>query len=54
MTRMDPVEFLDRLIQTRSPSFHERKVAELCESYLRQFSFEKVWIDEAGNAAAAN
>ncbi len=54
MTHMDPVEFLDRLIQTPSPSFHEAAVARLCEQYLKQFSFEKVWIDEAGNAVATN
>lgn len=51
---MDKIEFLDRLIQTSSPSFQEKKVAALCESYLKQFAFEKVWIDEVGNAVATN
>lgn len=54
MKSMDTVEFLDRLIQAPSPSFHERKAAELSLSYLRQFSFERAWIDAAGNAVASN
>lgn len=52
--KMDGVEFLDKLIQTPSYSGQEGKAAKLCEQYLRQFSFEKVWIDEAGNAVATN
>ena len=51
---MNRIEFLDRLIATPSPSYHEGKVAELCLSYLKQFSFERAWIDEAGNAVATN
>ena len=51
---MNRIEFLDRLIATPSPSYHEQKAAELCLAYLRQFSFEKAWIDEAGNAVATN
>lgn len=54
MAGMTPVEFLDRLIQTPSPSFHEQEAAKLCEQYLKQFSFENVWIDEVGNAVATN
>ncbi len=54
MAGMASIDFLDRLIQTPSPSFHEQQVARLCEQYLKQFSFEKVWIDEAGNAVATN
>lgn len=49
-----PVDFLDRLIATPSPSYHEKEAAKLCEQYLRQFPFEKVWIDEAGNVVATN
>ena len=52
--KMDAVEFLDALVSTPSPSRHEQKVALLCERYLKQFSFEKVWIDKAGNAVATN
>jgi len=51
---LTPVDFLDRLVATPSPSYHEKEVAVLCEQYLKQFSFEKVWIDEAGSAVAAN
>lgn len=51
---MNRIEFLDRLIATPSPSFHERKAAELCEGYLKQFAFEKVWLDSVGNAVATN
>ncbi|MDD5337387.1 MAG: M20/M25/M40 family metallo-hydrolase [Candidatus ainarchaeum sp.] len=51
---MNRVEFLDALVRTPSPSGHERKVAELCVSYLKQFSFENAWIDEVGNAVATN
>lgn len=54
MTKLDSVEFLDHLIQTPSPSYHEHKAAQLCLSYLKQFSFEKAWIDGAGNAVATN
>ncbi len=54
MTHLSPVEFLDRLIATPSPSYHEQEAAKLCLSYLKQFSFEKAWIDEAGNAVATN
>jgi [amino group carrier protein]-lysine/ornithine hydrolase len=54
MTGMDAVEFLDRLIRTPSPSYHEQQAARLCESYLKQFPFERTWIDEAGNAVASN
>ncbi|VVC01084.1 [LysW]-lysine/[LysW]-ornithine hydrolase [uncultured archaeon] len=54
MTGMDAVEFLDRLVQTPSPSYHEAAAARLCEQYLKQSSFEKVWIDEAGNVVASN
>ena len=52
--KMDEIEFLDRLIQTPSPSGHERAVAEICKKYLQQFAFEKVWIDEAENIVATN
>jgi [amino group carrier protein]-lysine/ornithine hydrolase len=52
--QLDSVEFLDRLIQTPSPSRHEHKAAMLCESYLKQFPFERAWIDKAGNAVATN
>jgi [amino group carrier protein]-lysine/ornithine hydrolase len=51
---MGSVEFLESIIEAKSPSKHEHKVAQLCERYLRQFSFEKVWIDAAGNAVATN
>jgi len=51
---LDAVEFLDRLVATPSPSGSEQKVAQLCASYLKQFPFEKVWVDEAGNAVATN
>ena len=51
---MDHVEFLDMIIETPSPSFHEGKVAGICKKYLRQFAFEKVWIDKAGNVIATN
>lgn len=54
MSRMDAVEFLDRLIQTPSPSYHEQQAAELCVRYLKQFPFERAWVDEAGNAVATN
>jgi LysW-gamma-L-lysine carboxypeptidase len=52
--KMDSVEFLDSLIRTPSASGHEQKVAQLCAQYLRQFPLERVWIDKAGNAVAAN
>jgi len=52
--RMDAVDFLDALVSTPSPSKNEQKVAQLCAQYLKQFSFERVWIDEAGNAVATN
>ena len=52
--QMDNIEFLDKLIQTPSPSGSERPVAELCKKYLEQFSFERVWIDEADNVVATN
>ncbi|MCX6770349.1 MAG: M20/M25/M40 family metallo-hydrolase [Candidatus Micrarchaeota archaeon] len=51
---MDSVEFLESIIKAKSPSRHEQKVAQLCANYLKQFPFEKVWIDAAGNAVAAN
>ncbi|MBM3228853.1 acetylornithine deacetylase, partial [Candidatus Parvarchaeota archaeon] len=51
---MDHIEFLDKLVQTPSPSFKEQEVAKLCEEYLKQFPFEKVWIDEVGNSVATN
>ena len=54
MSHMDRVEFLDRLIATPSPSYQEKQVAELCLSYLKQFPFDKAWMDEAGNAVATN
>jgi LysW-gamma-L-lysine carboxypeptidase len=54
MPTLSPIDFLDRLIQTPSPSFHEEQAARLCEQYLKRFSFEKVWIDEVGNAVATN
>ncbi len=50
----DPVDFLASLVATPSPSGSEQKVARLCEMYLKQFPFEKVWIDAAGNAVATN
>ncbi|MFA5929284.1 MAG: M20/M25/M40 family metallo-hydrolase [Candidatus Micrarchaeia archaeon] len=50
----DSVDFLASLVSTPSPSGQEQKVAKLCESYLKQFPFEKVWIDAAGNAVATN
>ena len=50
----DSVDFLASLVATPSPSGQEQKVAKLCEQYLKQFSFEKVWIDAAGNAVATN
>jgi len=52
--KMDAVDFLDSLVATPSPSGKEQKVAKLAEQYLKQFSFEKVWIDAAGNAVATN
>ncbi|MCX6770445.1 MAG: M20/M25/M40 family metallo-hydrolase [Candidatus Micrarchaeota archaeon] len=52
--KMDEVDFLDALVSTPSPSGHEQKVAGICAQYLRQFPFEKVWIDAAGNAVATN
>jgi LysW-gamma-L-lysine carboxypeptidase len=52
--KIDAVDFLDSLVATPSPSGHEQKVAKLCEHYMKQFPFEKVWIDAAGNAVAAN
>ena len=52
--KTDAVDFLDSLVATPSPSKHEQKVAKRCEQYLKQFSFEKVWIDAAGNAVATN
>jgi len=52
--KTDAVDFLDSLVATPSPSGHEQKVAQLCEQYLKQFSFERVWIDAAGNAVATN
>jgi len=54
MTLFSPVDFLDKLIATPSPSYSEGKAAQLCLAYLRQFSFEKAWIDTAGNAVATN
>lgn len=54
MTQLSPVDFLDRLIATPSPSYHEKEAAALCGQYLKQFPFEKVWIDEVGNAVATN
>lgn len=54
MTRLNAVDFLDRLVATPSPSCHEQEAARLCESYLKQFSFENAWIDGAGNAVATN
>jgi len=54
MSLLSSVDFLDKLVQTPSPSYNERKAAELCLHYLRQFSFEKTWIDAAGNAVATN
>ena len=54
MTLLSPEDFLDKLVQTTSPSYNERKAAELSLHYLRQFSFEKAWIDAAGNAVATN
>ena len=50
----DPVDLLASLVSTPSPSGKEQKVARLCAQYLKQFSFEKVWIDAAGNAVATN
>lgn len=50
----DSVEFLASIIKTQSYSKHEQKVAKLCEQYMKQFAFEKVWIDAAGNAVATN
>ena len=52
--KTDAVDFLDSLVATPSPSGQEQKVAHLCEQYLKQFPFEKVWIDAAGNAVATN
>ena len=52
--KTDSVEFLESIVKTPSPSGHEQKVAQLCAQYLRQFPFEKVWIDAAGNAVATN
>ena len=49
-----PVDFLASLVSTPSPSGHEQKVSQLCAQYLKQFPFEKAWIDAAGNAVAAN
>ncbi len=54
MTLFSPVDFLDKLIATPSPSYSEAKAATLCLAYLRQFPFEKSWIDAAGNAVATN
>ena len=54
MTLFSSVDFLDKLIATPSPSYSEAKAATLCLAYLRQFSFEKAWIDAAGNAVATN
>ena len=51
---MDHIEFLEKLVQTPSPSFHEKKVAKLCHKYLKGLSFEKLWLDEAGNVVATN
>ncbi|MCX6772721.1 MAG: M20/M25/M40 family metallo-hydrolase [Candidatus Micrarchaeota archaeon] len=51
---MIPVDFLDKLVATPSPSGNEQKAIELCIQYMRQFQFEKVWIDEVGNAIATN
>ena len=52
--KMDAVDFLDALVATPSPSGKEQKVAQLCLQYLKQFSFERAWIDKAGNAVATN
>jgi LysW-gamma-L-lysine carboxypeptidase len=52
--KVSPIDFLDSLIATPSPSFHEAKAARLCLSYLQQFAFEKAWIDAAGNVVATN
>lgn len=51
---MNRIDFLDKLIATPSPSYHEQKAAELCLAYLKQFPLEKAWIDEAGNVVATN
>jgi LysW-gamma-L-lysine carboxypeptidase len=50
----DPVEFLDLLVRTPSPSGSEQKVAAACKSFLSNFAFEQVGIDKAGNAVATN
>ena len=52
--KMDSVDFLESIVKTPSPSQHEQKVAKLAEQYLKQFSFERVWIDAAGNTVATN
>jgi len=52
--KMDSVNFLEALVSTPSPSKHEQKVAKIAEHYLKQYPFEKVWIDAAGNAVATN
>lgn len=54
MSAMDSVEFLESIVKANSYSKHEQKVAMLSEQYLKQFAFEKVWIDAAGNAVATN
>ena len=43
-----------RLWRKGEESGHEQKVAHLCAQYLKQFSFEKIWIDAAGNTVATN
>jgi LysW-gamma-L-lysine carboxypeptidase len=51
---LNHIDFLDSIIKTPSPSLHEAKVAKICEKYMKQLAFEKVWIDKAGNVIATN
>jgi len=43
------IEFLQQLIQTRSFSFQERKLADLLRSRMEKLGFDEAWIDPAGN-----
>jgi len=50
MSNQNLIEFLQKAIQTQSLTGHEKPFIELVISEMKQLGYDRIWIDDAGNA----